>query len=559
MTSLVLHPVCHPRVTFVRASSRTDWHAPSPHVSNLPQLVLVEITEHIERSAASRASPAVVAAGRGATSSSASAAGTPQSAALLAGVLFGSLAGARVEIFKSFPVCTDVEVTVTLPAGRDLKEHLSSDAADELLGLIAGVLSVPVEAFVIHMNGIQIQLTPVFSGETVSAYTVDFVLNSDAAAASPVIRATGAPTVAAGVKSALVAASVAGAFKGPGKALADSLGLPLNAFSNTPPTFLRVSPFNTQLLLKTLALSTFFLAPARICAPKRRLLPPRHAPSPRHPSAKDVFPSFEVLGWYAVSDAASSAEIDSLHRAFSVLREGDDEAGKSLSPFLVQLMPSLITPSLKSMPLKVRLGEKAGEDGVIAWADVEFVIEATGVERSCIDFVTAQQTLRGGSGGVSSSALEKRANASPTIMSLQSTATALRVLQERLSTLHRYVDACMAGNLPPPSSAGASSTRAALRKIDATLSRLPVIVPPSLAPALARENTDALMIALAASTTDGAAGLSALTARFEESRLKDGEQRESRAFGGHGGMGALAMRARREARAMGAGHGEATT
>ena len=289
MTSLVLHPVSHPRVTFVRASSRTDWHAPSPHVSNLPQLVLVEITEHIERSAASRASPAVVAAGRGATSSSASAAGAPLSAALLAGVLFGSLAGARVEIFKSFPVCTDVEVTVTLPAGRDLKEHLSSDAADELLGLIAGVLSVPVEALVIHMNGIQIQLTPVFSGEAVSAYTVDFVLNSDAAAASPVIRATGAPTVAAGVKSALVAASVAGAFKGPGKALADSLGLPLNAFSNTPPTFLRVSPFNTQLLLKTLALSTFFVVLASFAHRSAVYYLPDTPPPPVTPQLRMFF------------------------------------------------------------------------------------------------------------------------------------------------------------------------------------------------------------------------------------------------------------------------------
>lgn len=148
-----------------------------------------------------------------------------------------------------------MEVTVTLPAGRELKEDLSPDAAGELLGLISGVLGVPAEALVIHMNGIQIQLTAVFSGDTVSAYTVDFILSSDAAAASPVIRATGAPTVAAGVKSALVAASVSGAFKGPGKALADSLGVPLDAFANTPPTFLRVSPFNTQLLLKTLALS----------------------------------------------------------------------------------------------------------------------------------------------------------------------------------------------------------------------------------------------------------------------------------------------------------------
>jgi hypothetical protein len=231
---------------------------------------------------------------------------------------------------------------------------------------------------------------------------------------------------------------------------------------------------------------------------------------PAPPTVRSTFPKYELLGWYAVSDDVNAAH-STLHRALCQLNE---------SPLFLQLSPSHIRADSRAMPLHLRLGQPDSAQGVI-WTDSTVVLEATETERTCIDFISSQQALAGGRGAshaapsaeADEAAREalRAVKASPALTALESSAGALRVLQERLATAAGFVDDCASGKVVM-----GPSPRALLRAVSATIARLPLPAPHALPAALAHEKTDALVLALAASVADGAAGLTVLTNRLAE-------------------------------------------
>ena len=212
-----------------------------------------------------------------------------------------------------------------------------------------------------------------------------------------------------------------------------------------------------------------------------------------------------------------------IHKSFSALNE---------APLFLQLAPSLIVPGLRAMPVRVRLGQP-DSDNNITWIDAPIMLESNDAERSCIDFISAQQSLTGGGGGGDGSvgvfqsaargngddlslalATRKAAAASPALAALESSASALRVLQDRLTAISVFLSNCDSGRVVVGSP---SAPRALLRAVAATISRLPLTPSEALVPALARESTDALLTGLLAGVACGAAGLQALNTRLAES------------------------------------------
>lgn len=163
-----------------------------------------------------------------------------------------------------------------------------------------------------------------------------------------------------------------------------------------------------------------------------------------------VFPAYELLGWYAVTAAAApAAHHADLHAQFSQFNE---------TPVFLHMHTGAVDPNSSDLPVRAYLAQYAASGN--SWMACPFRVDTTHTETSAL-----HHTLTEAQSGVGSSD-------DPRMTQLRATASALAMLDERLSGLVSFVSDVQSGAVPPTTAA-----RACLRDISALLARIPIVSP----------------------------------------------------------------------------------
>ncbi|KAF8078301.1 maintenance of mitochondrial structure and function-domain-containing protein [Lyophyllum atratum] len=164
----------------------------------------------------------------------------------------------------------------------------------------------------------------------------------------------------------------------------------------------------------------------------------------RRDQYKQVFPSLEFIGWYTVAPNPTSRHI-ALHEQFT---------GYCSTPLLLLLQPnaSLASSSVNSQTLPFKAYEPSIEirdrKSRSVFIEVPYNVETGEAERIAVDW-----TARGGGSGTS---LESH---------LQTQRSAVKMLQERILVLVKYITDVIAGQAP--------RDHATLRSLSALIASLP--------------------------------------------------------------------------------------
>jgi len=262
-----------------------------------------------------------------------------------------------------------------------------------------------------------------------------------------------------------------------------------------------------------------------------------------------VFPMYELLGWYLAATSFSQS-LSLIHNQFRKYTK---------NPILLLVSPSKISEGTRELPVQLlqEQVEDAVETNSIATTtsaattttdttstttattspimnnidmqisttktsviSLPYRLEAAEHERICIDHVTSSVTQRTKRGIESTSAM----------IELRSQASALKVLLERIQVLKAFVGACEQGKIPLEGGGGA---RTILRQIGGLCAQRPITTSSDTEFAFQRahDQEDTLMIALLASITRGVNTLSSVTEKL--SLLKSAEKRTfQRGLGG---------------------------
>ncbi|GAA5891865.1 hypothetical protein JCM5296_003254 [Sporobolomyces johnsonii] len=149
----------------------------------------------------------------------------------------------------------------------------------------------------------------------------------------------------------------------------------------------------------------------------------------RRDQFKQVFPTFDFLGWYSVGEAPTAAET-ALHKQFFEYNE---------SPLFLQLSPSRpSTSTSKDLPLAVyeSLVEIVAGEPQPVFVPVAYEIETGEAERVAVDEASRVEDHAGGKGGAAGSSL---------IATLSTQRNALSMLSSRVSVITQYLAAVGAG------------------------------------------------------------------------------------------------------------------
>jgi len=252
-----------------------------------------------------------------------------------------------------------------------------------------------------------------------------------------------------------------------------------------------------------------------------------------------VFPSYELLGWYAASTTISPA-LYSIHEQFRKF---------SKNPILLLVSPSKISEGTRELPVKL-LQERDDDSSMVitssssssttaaatttttstssnpetiemktsstkfSFVQLPYRLDAAEHERICIDHVTSSDTMRN----------KRGADSTPAMIELRSQATALKVLSERIHVLQAFVGACEQGQIPVD-----GISRPILRQISGLCARRPIVAPDDSEHAFqrAQNQEDSLMIALVASVTKGVQSLSSIAEKL--GAIHSAEKRGQRA------------------------------
>ena len=233
-----------------------------------------------------------------------------------------------------------------------------------------------------------------------------------------------------------------------------------------------------------------------------------------------VFPSYELLGWYAAATSFSPA-LYSIHEQFRKF---------SKNPILLLVSPSKISEGTRELPVKL-LQERDDDSSMVitsssssssttatttsnpetiemktsstkfSFVQLPYRLDAAEHERICIDHVTSSDTMRN----------KRGSDSTPAMIELRSQATALKVLSERIHVLQAFVGACEQGQIPVD-----GISRPILRQISGLCARRPIVAPDDSEHAFqrAQNQEDSLMIALVASVTKGVQSLSSIAEKL---------------------------------------------
>ncbi|GAA6006205.1 hypothetical protein JCM10207_000561 [Rhodosporidiobolus poonsookiae] len=148
----------------------------------------------------------------------------------------------------------------------------------------------------------------------------------------------------------------------------------------------------------------------------------------RRDQFKQVFPTFDFLGWYSIGNAPSPADL-ALHKQFLEYNE---------SPLFLQLAPSTSSSggSGKDLPVAVyeSVVEIVNNEPTPVFAAVAYEIETGEAERVAVDHVS--KPMDSGDGGAQSSLLA----------ALSTQRNALSMLHSRISVILSYLQSLQSGN-----------------------------------------------------------------------------------------------------------------
>ncbi|GAA5998007.1 COP9 signalosome complex subunit 6 [Rhodotorula paludigena] len=146
----------------------------------------------------------------------------------------------------------------------------------------------------------------------------------------------------------------------------------------------------------------------------------------RRDQFKQVFPTFDVLGWYSVGDAPS-AQDTALHKQFFVYNE---------SPLFLQLSPSRTHSATKDLPVAIyeSVLEIVADQPEPTFVPAPYEIVTGEAERVAVEGVSKPE--EGQDGGASGSLL----------IALTTQRNALKMLSDRIAVLVQYLSAVTSGH-----------------------------------------------------------------------------------------------------------------
>ncbi|GAA5949582.1 hypothetical protein JCM10213_002608 [Rhodosporidiobolus nylandii] len=165
----------------------------------------------------------------------------------------------------------------------------------------------------------------------------------------------------------------------------------------------------------------------------------------RRDQFKQVFPTFDFLGWYSVGSAPGPEDV-ALHKQFLEYNE---------SPLFLQLSPASSASTGKDLPVTVyeSIVELVDNEPQPVFVPAAYEIETGEAERVAVDHVSKE--VEGGEGGASSSLLA----------ALATQRSALSMLSDRISVVLTYLRGVTAGT--------ARKDSETLRQIAALIASLP--------------------------------------------------------------------------------------
>lgn len=219
---------------------------------------------------------------------------------------------------------------------------------------------------------------------------------------------------------------------------------------------------------------------------------------------KQVFPTLDVVGWYAVGKTPSSEDVD-LHRQFSILID---------TPIFLLFDPG---NSTQDLPLTVYEAALESRDENGKFVQLEYGIETGEAERIAVDGVS-----RGGMGQSDEGLVEGN---------LTTQRNAIRMLYERIEVLVKYISAVMDKTAP--------ADHSLLRQITSLVATLPTIDAAEYKAELSTEYSDVQLTSYLTSLTKQLAALSDYSDKhhtlFPGGGGDDAGQGSGRSRGGGGG------------------------
>ena len=194
----------------------------------------------------------------------------------------------------------------------------------------------------------------------------------------------------------------------------------------------------------------------------------------KHEQIVQIFPHFEILGWYATGPEVQSGDL-ATHQALSMSSE--DQPPLCENPLYLLLKPGALSADGETLPLAIyesQIHDNADQGGSVqtVFVGVDYTIDAMEPERIAVDHVS-QVTPQG-------------ANQSPAIPHLNSLRSAIDTLVSRVDTLRNFLVATQNEEVP--------MNHPLLRQAASLCNQLPLMENDRLKQELLNESNDTTLV-----------------------------------------------------------------
>ena len=200
-----------------------------------------------------------------------------------------------------------------------------------------------------------------------------------------------------------------------------------------------------------------------------------------------IFPSFEILGWYATGSEISKGDLIT-HKAFGEFNE---------NPLYLLIKPDELSQDEEALPIslfetRTQMNTEDGSANMI-FVNVDFKIDAIEPERICVDHI-AQQTPSG--------------NEPAIVPHLKSLRSAVGTLVSRVETLRNFLSATQQGKI--------EKHHALIRQAISLCNQLPLLESEALSGELLKEANDTMLVSYLSSITNCSGRLHEVMGKYSE-------------------------------------------
>lgn len=197
-----------------------------------------------------------------------------------------------------------------------------------------------------------------------------------------------------------------------------------------------------------------------------------------------VFPNYDILGWYSTQTQPTAADFD-INSQFSDVNE---------SPLLLLLDPEAATPDAKELPVYIYEQEVKVVEGAPKsfFSRLKYTIETGESERVAVDHIANVKAIVEGDTVLASH--------------LDGVANAIQMLSQRILTIQKFLDQTQKGKI--------EKDHHILRQINSMINMLPAIDTQSFNQEFLHSYNDTLLVTYLASITKGAQQASELLEKF---------------------------------------------